>query len=90
MNKQERTDNAQRIVVTGIGMVTPLGIGKEEFGRRIFAGDCAIAPVKSFDTSALISHCGAEVNDFQPRDFISLKNIRRMDRISHPFTPLMA
>lgn len=82
MNKQERTDNAQRIVVTGIGMVTPLGIGKEEFGRRIFAGDCAIAPVKSFDTSALSSHCGAEVNDFQPRDFISLKNIRRMDRIS--------
>ncbi|MEQ8203790.1 MAG: beta-ketoacyl-[acyl-carrier-protein] synthase family protein [Smithellaceae bacterium] len=82
MNEQERTDNAQRIVITGIGMVTPLGIGKEEFGRRIFAGDCAVSPVQSFDASAFSSHCGAEVTDFQPRNFISVKNIRRMDRIS--------
>ncbi|MEN6331490.1 MAG: beta-ketoacyl-[acyl-carrier-protein] synthase family protein, partial [Smithella sp.] len=71
-----------RIVVTGIGMVTPLGIGKDQFSRRVFAGNCAVAPVKSFDTSAFSSHCGAEVADFQPRDFISVKNIRRMDRIS--------
>ncbi len=77
-----QSDSTRRIVITGIGMVTPLGIGKDQFSRRLFAGDCAVAPIKSFDTSAFSSHCGAEVADFQPRDFISIKNIRRMDRIS--------
>jgi 3-oxoacyl-[acyl-carrier-protein] synthase II len=72
----------KRIVISGIGMVTPLGIGKEEFGRRLFAGESAIAEIKSFDTSNFSSHLGAEVTDFQPRDFVSVKNIRRMDRIS--------
>ncbi len=76
------TENVRRIVITGLGMVTPLGIGKEEFRRRVFAGDCAVAAIKSFDTSAFPSHLGAEVDNFQPRDFISVKNIRRMDKIS--------
>ncbi|MGV8057148.1 MAG: beta-ketoacyl-[acyl-carrier-protein] synthase family protein [Smithellaceae bacterium] len=82
MDSLRRTDNSKRVVITGMGMVTPLGIGKEEFSRRIFAGDCAVAPIKSFDTSAFSSHLGAEVTNFQPRDYISVKNIRRMDKIS--------
>lgn len=82
MDNRQRSDTTKRVVITGIGMVTPLGIGKEEFSRRIFAGDCAVAPVQSFDTSAFSSHCGAEITNFQPRDFISIKNIRRMDRVS--------
>ncbi|PKN50856.1 MAG: hypothetical protein CVU55_15075 [Deltaproteobacteria bacterium HGW-Deltaproteobacteria-13] len=82
MNKNQPTDNAQRVVVTGIGMVTPLGIGKEEFGRRLFSGETGIAEIKSFDTDTLGSHLGAEVTNFNPRDFISVKNIRRMDKIS--------
>ena len=68
--------------MTGIGMVTPLGIGKEEFGRRLFSGETAIAEIKSFDTSSFPSHLGAEVTNFNPRDFISVKNMRRMDKIS--------
>jgi len=72
----------ERVVVTGLGLVTPLGVGKEEFSRRLFAGDCAIDPVQAFDTRALLSHLGAEVRDFNPRDFISVKNLRRMDRTS--------
>lgn len=82
MDNQMQSDNTRRIVITGIGMVTPLGIGKDQFSRRLFAGDCAIAPVQSFDACAFSSHCSAEITDFQPRDFISVKNIRRMDRIS--------
>jgi 3-oxoacyl-[acyl-carrier-protein] synthase II len=82
MSKENQTDNTQRVVVTGIGMVTPLGIGKEEFGRRLFSGETAIAEIKSFDTSTFDSHLGAEVANFNPRDFISVKNIRRMDKIS--------
>ncbi|KQC07568.1 MAG: hypothetical protein APR62_06285 [Smithella sp. SDB] len=82
MSKNKQTENAQRVVVTGIGLVTPLGIGKEEFGRRLFSGETGIAEIKSFDTSKLSSHLGAEVTNFNPRDFISVKNLRRMDKIS--------
>jgi 3-oxoacyl-[acyl-carrier-protein] synthase II len=82
MDKNRRTHKATKVVVTGVGMVTPLGIGKEEFGKRLFAGECAIDIIKTFDTSSFKSHLGAEVTDFAPRDFISVKNLRRMDRIS--------
>ena len=82
MDKNRQMDNAMRVVITGIGMVTPLGIGKEEFGRRLFAGDSAIDTIKSFDTSTFPSHLGAEVTNFTPRDFISVKNLRRMDKIA--------
>jgi 3-oxoacyl-[acyl-carrier-protein] synthase II len=82
MNKEQQPDSAKRVVVTGLGMVTPLGIGKEEFGRRLFCGETAIAEIKSFDTSSFPSHLGAEVTNFNPRDFISVKNIRRMDKTS--------
>jgi 3-oxoacyl-[acyl-carrier-protein] synthase II len=82
MDKNGKMDNARRVVVTGIGMVTPLGIGKEEFGRRLFAGDSAIDTIKTFDTSSFPSHLGAEVTNFTPRDFISVKNLRRMDKIA--------
>ena len=82
MNKEQQTDSAKHVVVTGIGMVTPLGIGKEEFGQRLFSGETAIAEIKSFDTGTFGSHLGAEVTNFSPRDFISVKNMRRMDKTS--------
>ena len=82
MNKEQQTDSARRVVVTGIGMVTPLGIGKEEFDRKLFSGETGIAEIKAFDTSSFSSHLGAEVTTFSPRDFICVKNIRRMDKIS--------
>ena len=74
--------DSRRIVVTGLGAVTPLGVGKDEFSRRLFAGDCAIDTVQGFDTGAVTSHLGAEVRGFTPRDFISVKNLRRMDKTS--------
>ena len=76
------TQDSGRVVVTGIGMATPLGVGKEVFGSRLFSGESAISDIKSFTTDTFPSHLGAEVTDFSPRDFISLKNLRRMDRIS--------
>ena len=82
MDKNRQMDNARRVVISGVGMVTPLGVGKEEFGRKLFAGDCAIDTIKSFDTSTFPSHLGAEVTNFTPRDFISVKNLRRMDKIA--------
>lgn len=80
-NYRDQSDS-QRIIVTGLGLVTPLGVGKADFSRRLFEGVCAVDTVKSFDTSAVTSHLGAEVRDFTPRDFISVKNLRRMDKTS--------
>jgi len=82
MFEEKKTDNAKRVVVTGIGMVTPIGIGKEEFCRRLFSGETGISEIKSFDTGSLPSHLGGEVGNFNPRDFISVKNMRRMDKTS--------
>ncbi len=54
------------VVVTGIGLVTPLGTGREVVWRRLLAGESGIGPVTSFDTSAYPVHVGGEVRDFDP------------------------
>lgn len=71
-----------RVVVSGLGMVTPLGTGKEDFAASLFAGRSGIRPITAFDTSRFPSRLGAAVADFNPKDFISIKNRRRMDRLS--------
>ena len=81
-NHRHHPEDSGRVVVTGVGMATPLGVGKEAFGSRLFSGESAISDIKSFATDSFTSHLGAEVTGFSPRDFISLKNLRRMDRIS--------
>jgi 3-oxoacyl-[acyl-carrier-protein] synthase II len=63
-------------------MVSPLGIGKESFSRALFRGDSGIREIATFDTSLFPSHLGAEIGEFSPRDFIDIKNLRRMDRLS--------
>ena len=73
---------SERVVISGVGMVTPLGTGKHDFSQRLFKGDSGISPIAAFDTSRFLSRLGAEVHGFIPREFISVKNLRRMDRIS--------
>ena len=73
---------SRRVVVTGVGMVTPLGVGKNTFSQKLFKGDSGIRSITSFDTSRFPSSLGAQVSDFNPQDFISRKNLRKMDRLS--------
>ncbi|HDQ04385.1 MAG TPA: beta-ketoacyl-[acyl-carrier-protein] synthase family protein [Deltaproteobacteria bacterium] len=82
MVEKSKWDMKKRVVVSGLGMVTPLGVGKDEFCQRLFGGECGIGEIKAFDTKDFTSHLGAEVTNFSPRDFISVKNLRRMDKIS--------
>jgi len=70
------------VVVSGVGMVTPLGTGKEDFAGNLFTGRSGIQPITAFDTSRFASKLGAAVTDFNPKDFISIRNRRRMDRLS--------
>ncbi len=54
----------EKIVVTGVGVVTSIGTGKKIFWRNLLAGTCGIRPVKAFSTEGFPVHCGAEVEDF--------------------------
>jgi 3-oxoacyl-[acyl-carrier-protein] synthase II len=62
--------NRPRIVVTGIGVVTSVGIGVEPFWRNLLAGQSGIGPVESFDTGRYAVHLGGEVKSFRPSDFV--------------------
>ncbi|MCC6730104.1 MAG: beta-ketoacyl-ACP synthase II [Chthonomonadales bacterium] len=70
----------RRVVVTGMGAVTALGIGVERFWASLVAGRSGVAPIESFDASAFTTRIASEVRDFRPEDFMERKEARRMDR----------
>lgn len=70
------------IVITGIGVISACGIGREAFWRSCLEGKTGIAPIESFDTSPYRSHLGAEARDFNPKDFMPSLKYRRMSRVS--------
>ena len=70
----------KRVVVTGVGVVSPIGTGKEAFWRSLVAGKCGVGPVTHFDASSYPCKIAAEVNDFEATDFISPKSARRFSR----------
>ena len=72
----------QRVVITGMGLITPLGIGREAVTRNLMAGKSGIGPIERFDTTDLGHHLGGEVKAFNPADFINPRTFRRMDRLS--------
>ena len=72
----------EEIVITGIGIISACGIGKEAFWKSCLEGRTGIAPIQSFDTSAYSSHLGAEARDFNPKDFMPPLKYRRMSRVS--------
>ena len=69
----------RRIVVTGLGLVTPLGIGVEETWSALVAGKSGISRITRFDASNLATQIAGEIKDFRPEDFVSRKEARRMD-----------
>lgn len=71
-----------RVVVTGIGAVTPLGIGAETFWEGLTAGRSGIREIQHFDTSSLPVKIGGEIPGFVPGDFMDVKASRRMDRFA--------
>lgn len=72
----------KRVVITGIGVVSPIGTGKDLFWRELLAGTSGIRPVASFDSTAFSAHIGAEVMDFDPKDHLVRQKTSDMGRAS--------
>lgn len=60
----------RRIVITGLGVITPIGSGKDKFWEALLAGKSGVGEITCFDTSGHKVHRGTEVKDFNPRDYI--------------------
>ncbi|NOR52800.1 MAG: beta-ketoacyl-[acyl-carrier-protein] synthase II, partial [Candidatus Aminicenantes bacterium] len=71
-----------RVVVTGLGVVTPVGVGLEEFWEGLKAGRNGVSRVTHFDPTDFSSQMAAEVNDFDPKEWVDAKSVRRMDRFT--------
>jgi len=75
--------NQNRVIVSGIGVVTPIGIGREDFWNELLAGRNGISRITLFDPSEFRSQMAGEVKDFHAEDWIDRKLARRMDRFTH-------
>ena len=71
--------NKRRVVVTGLGLVTPVGIGVTESWKNIVAGVSGISNITKFDASNFPSNLAGEVKNFEPTNFLNPKDARRMD-----------
>lgn len=69
-----------RVVVTGLGAVTPLGTGVDKFWPRLLAGECAVDRISLMDPSDFTTQIAAEVRDFSASDWLDPKEARRVDR----------
>jgi 3-oxoacyl-[acyl-carrier-protein] synthase II len=72
----------KRVVITGIGVVSPIGTGKDVFWTRLLAGTSGIRPVSSFDSTNFAAHIGAEVLDFEPAKHLVKQKPGDMGRAS--------
>ncbi len=68
-----------KIVITGMGAVTPIGIGVEEYWKNLLDGKCGVDMITKFDTSQLPVKIAAEVKDFDPLLFMTKKQTKEMD-----------
>jgi 3-oxoacyl-[acyl-carrier-protein] synthase II len=75
--------NKRRVVITGLGMITPLGIGVKGSWEGLIAGRSGIKRITQFDSSNFPTKIAGEVQDFNPEDYIEYKEIKKMDRFIH-------
>ena len=72
----------RRVVITGLGAITPIGNGKEGVWGGVLAGRSAVRRVTRFDASSFRSQVAAEIDDFDPCDYVERKQAKRLDRFS--------
>ncbi|MEN6439389.1 MAG: beta-ketoacyl-ACP synthase II [Syntrophobacter sp.] len=72
-------NNRRRVVITGIGLVSPLGVGNEANWSSLMSGKSGIGPITRFDSTPFITKIAGEVKDYHPEDYIPKKELRKMD-----------
>jgi 3-oxoacyl-[acyl-carrier-protein] synthase II len=72
----------RRVVITGMGVITPNGIGIDPFWNSLVQGRSGVKKITHFDSSSYPCQIAGEVNDFDPLNYMGLKSARRMDRFS--------
>ena len=70
----------RRVVVTGVGLVSAVGVGTEECWTALLQGRSGIGPISRFDTSGFPCRIAGEISDFDPLEFVSRKDVRKMGR----------
>jgi 3-oxoacyl-[acyl-carrier-protein] synthase II len=72
----------RRVVITGLGVVAPNGIGKDEFWKNLIAGKSAVDYIQAFDASEYPCKVAAEVRDFRASEFLESRKVKQMGRFS--------
>jgi 3-oxoacyl-[acyl-carrier-protein] synthase II len=75
----------KRVVVTGLGAVTPVGLTVDDFWQALLAGQSGIAEISAFDTSGFAVRIAGELKDFDPEVYLSRREVRTMDRFAQLF-----
>jgi 3-oxoacyl-[acyl-carrier-protein] synthase II len=73
----------KRVVVTGMGIVSSIGLGKNEFWSASLQGRSGVAPVRDFDTSGFGSRIAGKISDFPVNDFVPERVAKRVDPFVH-------
>ncbi len=82
MKNCDKKHAARRVVVTGLGVVSSIGIGWEMFWQNLIKGESRVSKITSFDTLFHDRHVGSEIRDFQPERFINKTKIPKLGRAS--------
>src|SRR5229473_3052074 len=73
----------RRVVVTGIGLISPLGVGTEKTWQGLLAGRSGISRITKFDPTAYACQIAGEIRDFRPEDWIEKKEVKKSDTFIH-------
>jgi 3-oxoacyl-[acyl-carrier-protein] synthase II len=73
----------RRVVVTGVGLVSPLGVGTRATWEALLAGRSGIGPITRFDTAAFETRIAGEVKGFEPERWVEKKEVKKMDLFIH-------
>lgn len=72
----------RRVVITGLGVVSPIGIGHADFWSALLSGKCGVGQITRFDTTDFVTKIAAEVKEFDPGLYMDKKEAKRMDRFA--------
>ena len=74
--------NGRRVVITGLGVVSAIGVGRDAYWESLKEGRSGIKKISSFDTTSYPCDVAGEITDFDPADFMTTQQARRIDRFA--------